>query len=103
MNYPDLHLFWPALKTAIESLEKYYNKTDNFPMHNVSMCVYFAVGCTDSQLTLLTLILTHADEYLKAAWNENGQKYAQKTMEKVVEFLSTINQIVLIKPNWYEK
>ncbi|KAG2739437.1 hypothetical protein P692DRAFT_20755601, partial [Suillus brevipes Sb2] len=29
---------WPAIEAGIKSLERYYNKTDNSPAHNVPMC-----------------------------------------------------------------
>jgi hypothetical protein len=35
---PDFVTFWPAIEAAIDSLEKYYNKSDNSPVHIVSMC-----------------------------------------------------------------
>jgi hypothetical protein len=38
-NTPEMAMFRPALEAAIESLKKYYNKTDNSPVHIVSMCM----------------------------------------------------------------
>ena len=29
---------WPAIEAGIDSLEKYYNKMDDSPVHIVSMC-----------------------------------------------------------------
>ena len=37
-NDPEMAALWPAIKAGIESLEKYYNKTDNSPARIVSMC-----------------------------------------------------------------
>ncbi|KZP32734.1 hypothetical protein FIBSPDRAFT_722512, partial [Athelia psychrophila] len=35
---PEFRDLWPALEAGIESLEKYYNKTDASPVYIVSMC-----------------------------------------------------------------
>jgi len=34
---PNFITFWPAIEAAIDSLEKYYNKSDDSPIHIVSM------------------------------------------------------------------
>jgi hypothetical protein len=35
---PRMIALWPAIEAGIESLEKYYNKTDNSPAHIISTC-----------------------------------------------------------------
>jgi len=40
---PDMAVFWAAIEAGIESLEKYYNKTENSPVHIVSMCMFFVI------------------------------------------------------------
>jgi hypothetical protein len=35
---PNMFQLWPAIEAGLESLEKYYNKTDDSPVHIVSMC-----------------------------------------------------------------
>jgi regulator of sigma D len=39
-NDPDMSEFWPALEAAIESVQKYYNKSDNSPVNIVSLCKF---------------------------------------------------------------
>lgn len=42
----DLKMFqlWSAIEAGLESLKKYYNKTDDSPVHIVSMCTCFIVS-----------------------------------------------------------
>jgi len=42
--YPTMIKLWPAIEASIESLEKYYNKIDDSPIHIVSMCKWDAVS-----------------------------------------------------------
>ena len=35
---PNMLQLWPAIEAGLESLEKYYNKTDDSPVHIVSVC-----------------------------------------------------------------
>jgi hypothetical protein len=44
----------PAIYAGIESLEKYYNKSDNSPIHIISMCEQANI-CTCALLSNLTL------------------------------------------------
>jgi|SRR5882762_1287581 len=37
-NDPTMIELWPAIEAGIESLKKYYNKTDDSPVHIVLMC-----------------------------------------------------------------
>jgi hypothetical protein len=40
----DMIEFWPALEAAIESVEKYYNKSDNSPVNIVSLCTFSSLN-----------------------------------------------------------
>ncbi|KAG0703363.1 hypothetical protein DFH29DRAFT_874486 [Suillus ampliporus] len=64
---PKMMILQPALEAGIKSLKKYYNKTDNSPVHIVSMYLNPCVK----------------DEYFKVAWSDNGQRQDCLVMEQV--------------------
>lgn len=37
----DMQVLWTAIEAGVDSLEKYYNKTENSPAHIVAMCTKF--------------------------------------------------------------
>lgn len=87
---------WPAIEAGIESLEKYYNKTDDSPVHIVSMCKHiiscqlmavkleFYPSLNICFLSVLDLNPCLKNEYFNIAWTPIGQKQACEVMEKVV-------------------
>ncbi|KAG1869099.1 ribonuclease H-like domain-containing protein [Suillus tomentosus] len=66
---PNMAVLRPALEAGIESLKKYYNKTDNSPVHIVSMYLNPCVK----------------DEYFKVVWSDEGQTQARIVMEQVFD------------------
>jgi hypothetical protein len=48
---PKMVVLQPAIEVGIESLEKYYNQTDNSPVYIVSMCECRSMFCAPSLIT----------------------------------------------------
>lgn len=74
---PSMKVLHLALDAGIASLEKYYNKAENSPVHIVVMCEHHHLSFSHSKLNLPSdLHPCIKGEYFQAAWTPKGQSDA---------------------------
>ncbi|GJE88702.1 hAT transposon family protein [Phanerochaete sordida] len=71
----------PAIECGLESLRKYYNKSENAPVNIVAMYLNPFIK----------------DEYFMSNWTQEGQAEARQTMEKVFDRYQSAHEAALPK------